>query len=61
MIEGALNILGELKARIDDFVASQDVGIDATVMAERFAMLKNRLVNMAKTKGEKNALLEVRL
>ena len=61
MIEGALSILGELKCRIDDFVASQDVGVDTTVMAERFAMLKNRLVNMAKTKGEKNALLEVRL
>jgi len=61
MIEGALSILGELKCRIDDFVASQDVGVDTTVMAERFTMLKNRLVNMAKTKGEKNALLEVRL
>lgn len=61
MIEGAQAILSQLKKSLDECIRSDDVRIDMQNMQERFARVKGKLIAEAKTKGEKNALMEVQL
>ena len=61
MIEGAEMILGELRKNIGACLESTEVPVDEKHKIERFAAIRSRLAAGAKTKGEKNALLEVQL
>jgi len=61
MIEGSLAVLGELQRNVDDCIAECGIEIDGMAKIDRFSVLRNRLMNDAKTKGEKNALMEVKL
>ncbi len=61
MIEGSLAILAELRRNVEACVEDCGVSIDSMIKVERFSMLRNRLVRDAKTKGEKSALMEVRI
>ena len=61
MIEGSLSIIAELKKCLEDCIATNNITVDETVIHERFSLVKNRLIAEAKTKGEKNALMEVQL
>jgi chemotaxis regulatin CheY-phosphate phosphatase CheZ len=61
MIEGAEMILGELRKNVAACLESTDVPVDEKTKMERFAATRSRLAASAKTKGEKNALMEVQL
>jgi hypothetical protein len=61
MIEGAQAVLGILKGTLDECMRIDGVSVDARRKKERFEKLRDGLVATAKTKGEKNALLEVTL
>jgi len=61
MIEGAQGIIGELRKGIDEYIKSSGIALDRMSLIERFSILRNRLISDAKTKGEKNALMEVKL
>ena len=61
MIEGSLAVLGELQRNVEDCIAECGIEIDGMAKIDRFSVLRNRLMNDAKTKGEKNALMEVKL
>jgi hypothetical protein len=61
MIEGALDILGELQASLNECLSRNDIKIDETRKRERFNSIRDRLIGNAKTKGEKTALMEVRI
>ncbi len=61
MIEGAVNILRELRNTLDDCLERNNVDIDVNKKNERFSEIRKSLLDNAKTQGEKDAILEVRL
>jgi hypothetical protein len=61
MIEGSLAVLRELQRNVESCIAESGIEIDGMAKIDRFSVLRNRLMNDAKTKGEKNALMEVTL
>lgn len=61
MIEGSQSILRDLKKSLDECLVEHDIPIDEKIKNERFNTTKQRLIAVAKTKGEKNALMEVQL
>jgi len=61
MIEGGQSILLELKKSYDESIRENDIHLDNEIVNVRFNEIKKRLIENAKTKGEKNALTEVRV
>lgn len=61
MIEGSLAILDELRRSVDGCIGDCAIPIDEVEKIDRFSMVRNRLAGNAKTKGEKNALMEVKI
>jgi len=61
MIEGGQAILLELKKSYDESIRENDIQLDREMVNVRFDEIKKRLIDNAKTKGEKNALTEVRV
>lgn len=61
MIEGSQAILLELKKSCDESIRENNIQLDTQIMNGRFNDIKKRLIDNAKTKGEKNALMEVQL
>lgn len=61
MIEGSMAILEDLQKTLDDCLARNEIYIDEKRKQDRFTTIKNRLVSNAKTKGEKDALMEVQV
>lgn len=61
MIEGAMVILEDLKKTLDDCLSRNEIRVDESRMQDRFITIKNKLISNAKTKGEKEALMEVRV
>jgi methyl-accepting chemotaxis protein len=61
MIEGAQKILTQLNGTLDECLARSGVSVDERRKSERFIALREKFVNQSKTKGEKVALMEVRI
>jgi len=61
MIEGGQAILLELKKSYDESIRENNIQLDKEIVNVRFDEIKKRLIENAKTKGEKNALMEVRV
>lgn len=61
MIEGAQTILTQLNGTLDECLARSGVSVDERRKSERFIALREKFVNQSKTKGEKVALMEVRI
>jgi len=61
MIEGGQAILSELKKSCDESIRENGIQMNNQYIYERFTETRKRLIENAKTKGEKNALMEVRL
>jgi hypothetical protein len=61
MIEGSIAILDELRRSVDGCITECGIPINEVEKIDRFSMVRNRLAGNAKTKGEKNALMEVKI
>lgn len=61
MIEGAQTILTQLNGTLDECLKRSGVSVDERRKSERFIALREKFVNQSKTKGEKVALMEVRI
>lgn len=61
MIEGSVEILAELKKTLAECLEKNEIRIDEARKRDRFNEIRNRLIDAAKTKGEKKALMEVQV
>lgn len=61
MIEGARIILAEVKESLDSCLKSGELPVNRETIRDRFVQTKKRFIAQAKTKGEKEALMEVQL
>jgi hypothetical protein len=61
MIEGGQAILMELKKSYDESLRENEIELNRNAVNVRFEEIKKRFIENAKTKGEKNALMEVRV
>jgi len=61
MIEGAQTVLGTIANSLDSCLGSDSLSLDEIAARRRFESLKSRFIADSKTKGEKNALMEVEL
>lgn len=61
MIEGAQTIITQLNGTLDECISRSGVRVDERRKSERFVSVREMFVNQSKTKGEKAALMEVRI
>ncbi len=61
MIEGAQGILELLRNTMNMCLSAEPTNLNQQMVEDRFRTIKNKLISEAKTNGEKQALMEVRL